>query len=232
MPSIAYGTQNIEFEVERKAKMKNTYIQVTADGVLVKTNKTTSMREIHGFIEKKLAWIVKHLENLKAKKIEKKIVTGSRMYYFGKSYYIEIKEDKNLKNAQLEFTHSKFLITAQKGVSQEELVWMMDSFYKQKAIEKVTPLVEQWSKEMRLYPASVGYRKAKTRWGSCSSHNKISFNYYLLKLPMSLIEYVVVHELAHIEHKNHSKDFWKLVKQHLDDYKVKEEKIRVFEKMI
>ena len=232
MPSIIYGTQSIEFEIERKAQMKNTYIQVTADGVLVKTNKSTSMKEIHGFVEKKSAWIVKHLENLKAKKIEKKIVTGSRMYYLGKSYYIEIQENKKLNNAELKFTHSKFIIEAQKGVSQEELAWVIDRFYKQKAIEKISPLVEQWSKEMSLHPAHVGYRKAKTRWGSCSSRNRISFNYYLLKLPTSCIEYVVVHELAHIEHKNHSKDFWKLVKQHLDDYKVKEEKIREFEKMV
>lgn len=232
MPSIAYGTRSIEFEIERKARMKNTYIQVTADGVLVKTNKSTSMAEIDGFVEKKSAWIVKHLENLKAKKIEKKIVTGSRIYYLGKSYYIQIQENPKLKNAQLKFTHSKFMIEAQKGVSQEELAGVIDMFYKLQAIKKVTPLVAQWSKQMSLTPSHLGYRKAKTRWGSCSSRNRLSFNYYLLKLPMSCIEYVVVHELAHIAHKNHSKDFWKLVKQHLDDYKVKEQKIRAFEKMI
>jgi len=232
MPSIDYGTRSIEFEIERKARMKNTYIQVTADGVLVKTNKSTGMAEIDGFVEKKSVWIVKHLENLKAKKIEKKIVTGSRIYYWGKSYYIQIQENPKLKNAQLKFTHSKFMIEAQKGVSQEELAGVIDMFYKLQAIKKVTPLVEQWSKQMSLTPSHLGYRKAKTRWGSCSSRNRISFNYYLLKLPMSCIEYVVVHELAHIAHKNHSKDFWKLVKQHLDDYKVKEQKIRGFEKMI
>ncbi|HIP41121.1 MAG TPA: M48 family peptidase, partial [Campylobacterales bacterium] len=53
-----------------------------------------------------------------------------------------------------------------------------------------------------------------------------------IKLSSSLIEYVVIHELAHILHQNHSKDFWKLVHKHLKDYKVKEEKIRVFEKLI
>jgi len=61
---------------------------------------------------------------------------------------------------------------------------------------------------------------------------KKRFNYHLVKLSSSLIEYVVIHELAHITFKNHSKDFWKLVYKHLVDYKVKEEKIRVFEKLI
>ena len=232
MPSVVYGTRTIEFEVLRKARMKNTYIQVTADGVLVKTNKSTSMREINGFVTKKSAWIVKHLESLKAKKVEKSIVTGSRLYYLGKSYYVEIVEHNELKNAILEFTHSKFIIKAQKGVSQEELAWLIDRFYKQKAIEKITPLVAKWSKEMGLTPTHVGYRKAKTRWGSCSSQDRISFNYYLMKMSSSCIEYVVVHELAHIAHKNHSANFWGLVKRHLRDYKATEDKIKGFERVI
>ena len=232
MPSVVYGTRSIEFEVLRKARMKNTYIQVTADGVLVKTNNSTSMREINGFVTKKSAWIVKHLENLKAKKVEKSIVTGSRLYYLGKSYYLEIEEHEELKSAMLEFTHSKFIIKAKKEVSQEELAWLIDRFYKQKAIENITPLVAKWSKEMGLTPTHVGYRKAKTRWGSCSSQDRISFNYYLMKMSSFCIEYVVVHELAHIVHKNHSKDFWGLVKSYLGDYKDREDKITGFERVV
>ena len=232
MASITYGTSSIEFEVVRKSRMKNTYIQVTCDGVLVKTNKTTNMREIEGFVTKKSAWIVKHLEKMKAKKVEKEIVTGSRFYYLGKSYYVEINEKPSLKYATLKFIHSKFLIEASKEVSQEELAWLIDNFYKQKAIEKITPLVQKWSKEMDLIPSYVGFRKAKTRWGSCSGNDRISFNYYLMKMSISCIEYVVVHELAHIKYKNHSASFWGLVQSYLDDYKLQEEKIKAFEKLI
>lgn len=232
MPSIVYGTRTIEFEVLRKSRMKNTYIQVTADGVLVKTNKTTSMREIEGFVTKKSAWIVKHLETMKAKKVEKEIVTGSRLYYLGKSYYVQIKQNSSLKYATLKFTHAKFLIETPKELSQEELAWLIDNFYKQKAIEKITPLVEKWSKEMDLMPSYVGFRKAKTRWGSCSGRDRISFNYYLMKMSISCIEYVVVHELAHIEHKNHSANFWALVQAYLEDYQLQEEKIKAFERLI
>ncbi len=232
MPSVAYGTSTIEFEVVRKARMKNTYIQVTAEGVLVKTNKSTSMREINGFVMKKSAWIAKHSKNLKAKKIEKEMVTGSRLYYMGKSYYVEIKENRGLKYATLAFNHSTFQIEAKKEVSQEELAWVVDMFYKRKAMEKITPLVEKWSKEMGLTPTHVGYRKAKTRWGSCSSRDRISFNYHLMKLPMSLVEYVVVHELAHIEQKNHSADFWALVGKYLPEYEKRREELRGFEKRV
>ena len=232
MHSIIYGTRSIEFEVLRKPRMKNTYIQVTSEGVLVKTNKTTSMKEINSFVSKKSAWIVKHLENLKVKKVEEDLVTGSRLYYLGKSYYVEIEEDEALSCATLAFTHSKFVIKAQKGVSQEKLAWVVNKFYKEKAIEQITPLLEKWSQKMALIPTHVGYRKAKTRWGSCSGRDRISFNYYLMKMPLSLVEYVVVHELAHIRHKNHSADFWGLVGEYMSDYKEREVKIKALEKLI
>jgi len=232
MPNISYGTQTIEFEVLRKSRMKNTYIQVSSEGVLVKTNKSTSMRELKAFVEKKSSWIVKNLEKFKTKKREEALVTGSRIYYLGKSYYVEIVEDSTEQKAVLAFTQAKFVIKVPKDVTQEELYWLLDSFYKQKAIEKITPLLEHWSEEMDLVPSYVGYRKAKTRWASCSSRNHISFNYYLMKLPLSLVEYVVVHELAHITHKNHSADFWGLVGEYMPDYKEREVKIKAFEKLI
>jgi len=230
--SVGYGTSSIEFEVLRKARLKNTYIQVTSDGVLVKTNMSTSMKEIKNFVSKKSAWIVKHLEKQVSKSVEQTIVTGSSVYYLGKSYDVEVKINEMFKYAKVEFSHACFVIEAKKEVSQEELFGAMDNFYKQKAVENIIPLVEKWSQEMSLKPAHVGFRKAKTRWGSCSSRNRISFNYYLMKLPLSLVEYVVVHELAHIKQHNHSKEFWKVVYKYLPDYKEREEKIKAFEKLI
>jgi len=232
MPSVIYGTTTIEFEVVRKARMKNTYIQVRADGVLVKTNKTTTMREINSFVTKKSAWIVKHLENLKAKKVATQLVSGSSVYYMGERYAVEINESDEVQRATLNFNDAKFVIEAQKGVTQEELMWLLNNFYKQQAIEKITPLVEHWSQKMGVTPTHVGYRKAKTRWGSCSGRDRISFNYYLMKMPLNLVEYVVVHELAHITHKNHSAKFWGLVGEYMEDYKEREVKIKVLEKII
>ncbi len=102
----------------------------------------------------------------------------------------------------------------------------IDIFYKNKAIEIIPPLVSLWSKKMSLYPTHIGFRKNKSRWGSCSSKDRITFNTQLIKTPIEFIEYVVVHELAHIEHKNHSKSFWNLVKEYLPDYKQRQDMIK------
>ena len=99
----------------------------------------------------------------------------------------------------------------------------IDKFYRQ-TIEKIIPnLVEKYSKQMKLYPTSIKYRKNKRTWGSCNYKNGLNFNTQLCKFPIEITEYVVVHELAHIKHKNHSKKFWSLVELYCPDYKKTEE---------
>lgn len=229
---MEYGTKNIVFEIERKSKLKNTYINVDTDGVVVKTNDSTTLKDINEMVKNKQKWISKKLELFKRVAVNKDITTGSRLYYMGKSYYVNMIKDETAETITIYFTHSKFHITTPLKYCDTELHNTIESFYKQKAIDKIIPLTNKWTKIMGLAPEHISFRYSKNRWGSCSSTNRISFNYHLIKLSSSLIEYVVIHELAHILHQNHSKDFWKLVHKHLPDYKVKEEKIRVFEKLI
>ncbi len=232
MYSIKYGTKTIDFEVERKATLKNTYINVTTDGVLVKTNDTTTIEQINEMVEKKSAWISKKLEVFKSIAVNKNITTGSRLYYMGKSYYVDMDTDATADTITINYTHSTFHITTPVKYTTMELHDAIENFYKQKAREKIIPLTKKWAKLMAVIPEHISFRYSKNRWGSCSSTNRISFNYHLVKLSSSLIEYVVIHELAHIKYQNHSKDFWRFIRKHLADYKVKEERIRVFEKLI
>lgn len=232
MYNIEYGTRSIEFEIERKTSLKNTYINIDTDGVLVKTNDSTTIEQINKMVKDKSAWISKKLELFKSIAINSNITTGSRLYYMGKSYYVEIITDNDTDSISIDFTHSKFQITTPLKYSDVELHNVIENFYKEKAQEKIILLTKKWAKIMKVAPEHISFRYSKNRWGSCSSTNRISYNYHLVKLSSSLVEYVVIHELAHIEYKNHSKEFWKFIYKYLSDYKVKEEKIRVFEKLI
>jgi len=230
--SVEYGTKNIVFDIERKISLKNTYINVDTDGVLVKTNDSTTIEDINKMVQNKSAWISKKLDIFKKVAINKDISTGSRLYYIGKSYYVNMITDENADTITINFTHSKFQITTPPKFTMSELNEAIENFYKQKAIDKIIPLTKKWAKKMSAVPEHISFRYSKNRWGSCSSTNRITFNYHLVKLSSSLIEYVVIHELAHITFENHSKEFWKLVHKYLPDYKIKEDKIRVFEKLI
>ena len=93
------------------------------------------------------------------------------------------------------------------------------TYLRQKAKEFIPKRVEHFSEILGLYPTGVKITSAKTRFGSCSPKNSLNFSLYLMLYPIEAIDYVVVHELAHIKHKNHSKQFYGLIETVLPDYK-------------
>ncbi|WP_321311508.1 M48 family metallopeptidase [Halarcobacter sp.] len=105
----------------------------------------------------------------------------------------------------------------------------LDKFYKLEAQKLIPKIVTEYSELMQLFPTAIKFRKNKRTWGSCNYRNELNFNTLLMKFPIPLIEYVVIHELAHIKHKNHSKRFWACVEQYCPNYK---EKIKEFKSFL
>ncbi len=117
--------------------------------------------------------------------------------------------------------------------------WIEKNIEKQRIIAENTPTLDQadiarlkaraqavipekvryYSEIMGLYPQSVKITSAKTRFGSCSGKNRLCFSLYLMQYPDEAVDYVVVHELAHIRHHNHSAQFYRLIERYLPDYK-------------
>ncbi|PUE66243.1 M48 family metallopeptidase [Arcobacter lacus] len=129
------------------------------------------------------------------------------------------------KNALLE---DEFLYLGEIKKLQDFNIKNLDKFYKNE-IEKILPnIVETFSKKMDLYPTSISYRKNKRTWGSCNFKNGLNFNILLMKFPLEIMQYVVIHELSHIKHKNHSKNFWNLVEKYCPNYKQIEKEFKNF----
>ena len=136
--SIDYGTQTIEFEVQRRKACKNTYITVERDiGVVVKTNVDISIEELKTLVKSKAKWILKKFEEIGQSIDYGRIVTGSRLFYMGKSYYIELLKEDRI-DYKIEFIHSKFIIKTPPNAEQKNLNEIIEEFYKQKAQEKIT----------------------------------------------------------------------------------------------
>lgn len=107
----------------------------------------------------------------------------------------------------------------QSAVSQSSIKQVLENFYRSRAREYLTDRVEQYAEEMELEYDSLQLRNQRTRWGSCSSNGILSFNWRLIMAPPAVIDYVVVHELAHLREPNHTEAFWKLVAEHDSDYR-------------
>ena len=94
------------------------------------------------------------------------------------------------------------------------------------AAERIPPLVERYARQLGLHPQRVRVTGARTRFGSCSARDSLCFSFYLMEYPPEAVEYVVVHELCHIRHKNHGPAFYALVASVLPDYRQRQKLLR------
>jgi len=118
------------------------------------------------------------------------------------------------------------------GFFETKQIKNIQQFYHFEIKKVVEELVLKHSKNMNLKFEKISLKAQKSIWGSCSGKNHLSFNINLAQLPLEIIEYIVIHELAHIKHKNHSKEFWTFVSEFSSDYKTLRKALRVLEKNI
>lgn len=100
------------------------------------------------------------------------------------------------------------------------------ALWRQQAKALLPPLAEHWARRMGVQPAGITITSARTHFGSCSGKNRLSFSLYLMDYPTEAIEYVVVHELAHIRHHNHSTAFYREIDTYLPDWNARRALLR------
>jgi len=161
-------------------------------------------------LEKMLKSFYKNKEN--SKSLEEK----NQLLLFGKTIDIEV---VNSKQNIFMLKEDKLIVKISTNFTKEIKEQIRQKLYIEESKTKITPIFKEWENRMQLFSNNLKYRKTKSQWGSCSSKNNISLNTYLCLLPKELIEYVIIHELSHIKHKNHSKEFWNLVQEYQPNYK-------------
>lgn len=227
MPEVQYGSKTIEYSFQERNGLKSHYITVDKKhGVILKGTAITEL-QANKLIQKKAKWIIIKLRLVEAIK-EDDIVTGSRIQYLGRKYYVEVYFDERITTTEVEFNHSRFKITtnSDNGDIQKEIKLAIDKFFHNKAIEKITPRLKKWSGKTGLTYNTLKFRKQDKRWGSCKPGNNIIINTEAVKLPYSLIDYLIIHELCHTKYKDHSKAFWSEVSKHINNWKVLDEKMQ------
>lgn len=219
MPSVQYGNKTIKYTFLEKEGLKSHYVSVQkGKGVVLKGELITD-EKAQAMILKKARWILDKLDLVQSIN-EQDIVTGSRIQYLGRKYYVEVFLNPDLDAIQIDFTASKFKVHVPKEqLNQASIRLEFDKFFKEKALEKIPPRVRQWSKKTGLTFNAIKIRKLEKRWGSCTPKNNIIINTDAIKLPYSLIDYLIVHELVHTKVKNHSKEFWAELSKHIPNWK-------------
>ena len=210
---------HFNYQLLRSKKRRKTISLHIKEGgeIVIYAPYHTPQREIERFLEERRSWIVEKMSE-KEKSIratEKAFIAGEKFLYLGESYPLEIEESNNRK-VPLKLSFGKFILDKDHVGGARDL---FIKWYKKEAEENLTERVDYCSNRLRLFPKGIRITSAKYRWGSCSRENRLSFSWRIIMAPLSVIDYVLIHELVHIKEKNHSKSFWSFVESIIPDYK-------------
>ena len=180
--------------------------------LIVRAPHLLSMNKIHDFINEKKKWVNKQ-QKIINNRLSDSAFDKDMALMLGSLYPIKIKTDQSKK---LTFNGEEFLVCS----SDQALIHSsLKKWYKKKFREVAIPRLTYFADQYNLSVNQVRIKEQKTLWGSCSSRNNINLNYLLIMAPMNVIDYVIIHELAHTIHRNHSSHFWKTVESMMPNFK-------------
>jgi len=227
MQQIEIGNQLIDYEVIRTDR-KTLGISLDKDKKLtVRSPKKAEDEWIKKVLKKKTSWILDKLsevDKIKPAPKPKEFLSGEKLPYLGRRYRLKVRPDDEINSVEVKLYHGKFIIncpsTTYNNDSEriEKIRESLIEWYREHAKRKIKERVEKYKEQLDVEPNNVVIKKQKKRWGSCSSKDNLNFNWKIIMAPMTIVDYLVVHELTHLKHNNHSKEFWKTVESIIPDY--------------
>jgi len=199
-----------------------------SNGVLeVRAPMKMPMHEIERFIASKEKWITGKLAHSAEQTKQREMFQlhyGDSIFYLGNEYPIAAKDGKHIG-----FDNSFYMPP---NLSPDEVKSACVQIYRNLAKSELTNRVNSFAKFMSVAPSSVKINGAKTRWGSCSARGNINFSWRLMMANSDVVDYVVVHELAHLKEMNHSPKFWAIVVSVLPDYKERQQQLKALQRRL
>jgi len=205
-----------------RSRRKTIAIYIVNGAVEVRAPLFASKRDIDKFILSKEKWINDKLTK-SVERIEKResfnIDYGATVLYRGEGYPIVTREGKHVGFDEVEFYMPP-------NLSPDQVKNACVQLYRILAKDVLTDRVADYAELMKVAPSAVKINSAKTRWGSCSTKKSLNFSWRLIMADDGVIDYIVVHELAHIIEMNHSRRFWAIVEGVLPDYKERQKRLK------
>ncbi len=217
-------------QVVRKFRAKRLTLSIRPDRPMrLTSNLSTSKNEMLEFLRSHESWIRKNYEKIKAleQKYQKpSFENGSLFPYLGELKYFTFAVT-SLKKPFFAVEDGFLMCYLPRGASassytKELFENLLQSFFKKQGIEYLEARISLWVQRTGLIPSQIKYNRATTRWGSCNSKKQINMNWKLICHAPHLIDYVIVHELCHLKHLNHSEQFWSLVASFMPEYQIYE----------
>lgn len=224
---------DFDYQVIKGSRRKTASISVKPDcTVRVLVPSTLSDQKILALIERKSRWIrtkIDQFKEIQQKNTQKEYVSGECFTYLGRNYRLKIVTGHS--DAGVKLMNGRFYVQVPPDVAKEArnelIVDQLTSWYREHAVARLCQKTKRYALQMGVSPASVGVKDYKSRWGGCSDDGRIYYNWKVIIAPHSIVDYVVVHELCHLVHPDHSKQFWRLLETIIPDYAERKEWLKI-----
>jgi predicted metal-dependent hydrolase len=215
---------NISVEITKK-NIRNLHLRVTPPTGSVRISAPTRMNleTIRVFAVSKLGWIKKHQARLKhqVREASKEFISGETHIYLGKRYLLNVLERNQPSKVVLKHETIELVVRPNTGLNKRREIF--DNWYRQRLKELIPELISKYEKKMSVKVTEFGVKKMKTRWGSCNVKVKrIWLNLELAKKSKECIEYLVVHEMAHLLERKHNAKFRAIMDTYLPNWRLVE----------
>jgi predicted metal-dependent hydrolase len=212
---------NLAFTLRRSARRRTIGIIVDRNGDLIlQAPANCSTAEIERVTRETLLWTYTKLaekKHLGGPPRPKKFINGEGFYYLGKSYRLLLVDTSELRptDPPLQLKNGWFLFRSDlRSQAEEHFV----NWYTEHAGKWLSSRIDRFATRMDVKPNRVEVRSLGYRWGSCSINGKLYFHWRTIMLPCEIIEYIIVHELAHLRERKHNVEFWRIIERVIPDY--------------
>lgn len=214
MVDLNIGEKTIPYTVEESDSASRARIEVTPEGVTVTVPADDDM-DAQAFVEENRGWVLSKYEEMQdvlARIPQRTFEEGESIPYLGEDHKLVVADidSPEISDSEIRLPSPAF--------ERGEVPEVLEKFLREEAREHVQDLIAKYGDEIDGEPDTIYIRNQKTKWGSCSSKDNLSFNYRLVMAPREVLEYVVVHELVHLEESDHSPAFWRRLGEILPDY--------------
>ncbi len=212
------------YRIRRSDRARRARIQVSADGVEVVVPRRLPMRDVEPFVEEKRPWIERTLRRMREAEAEHSppvLEDGEELPFMGERLTLRVHVEPARARPHVarkgDMLHVK--VAASDGASLRDA---LERWYRRQAREEIGPRLDRASARARTSYTTLQIRAQRTRWASCSSTGAMSFNWRLLLAPEEILEYVIEHEVVHLQIHDHSEKFWTELKRRVPEYKTHE----------
>mgnify|MGYP001804179207 FL=1 len=234
MPVLQIGETSISYTIRYSKRSKRQRIIVSPKGVEVVAPINTPEELVTNFIDSKKGWLFKTVTETILKyppKLPQRYIDGAEIMYRG-SYFLLKMEPANVKKVIINYGNC-FNIQVPQNLNADEKEAAIKQALIDRKQEKVYSDIlnfgQFYSQKLNIQPKSIKLSQQKRAWGTCSSKGSIRINWRLADAPLSVLEYVVAHELTHLIHHNHSKNFWQALEKIMPDYKQRKADLKSWE---